>query len=224
YITSLVKPILDLLQGTSGFAVYVAALERHASLSQAIVGSFVFPIMQLVLAIYAVTVVAGWSKEDTEGRLEMILAAPIPRWRVMLERAVALLIGVLLLVVTGVACTALMARSQGLVVDDNSLVQTGVALLPFGLSFGAVGATITGRFPRLAIPVLGTLAVLSYLLQEFGQLFSWPSWVTNLSVFSLYGDPLNHGMFWNSLFALLAIVVIGFGAAMLALQRRDVGR
>jgi hypothetical protein len=58
---------------------------------------------------------------------------------------------------------------------SGSLVEAGVALLPFGLSFGAVGAAITGRFPRLAVPVLAALAVLSYFLQEFSQLFSWPA-------------------------------------------------
>jgi ABC-2 type transport system permease protein len=223
WMVSLVKPIVDLLRGAAGFAAYVAALERHASLSQAVVGSVVFPVMQLVLAVYVVTVIAGWSSDDTEGRLEMILAEPVPRWRVVMERAGVLLASVALLVAAGVACTALVARSQGLVVDGGSLVQAGVALLPFGLSFGAVGAAVTGRFPRLAVPVLGTLAVLSYFLQELSQLFSWPSWVTNLSVFSLYGDPLDNGVFWNGLFALLAIVVVGFGVAVLALQRRDVG-
>jgi ABC-2 type transport system permease protein len=223
YMVSLVKPIVDLFQGAAGFATYVAALERHASLGQAIVGSLVFPLMQLVLAVYVVTVIAGWSSDDTEGRLEMILAQAVPRWRVVLERAGSLLIGLLLLVAAGVACAALVARSQGLVVDGGSLVQAGVALLPFGLSFGAVGAAITGRFPRLAAAALGVLAVLSYFLQEFAQVFSWPSWVTNLSVFSLYGDPLDDGVFWNGLFALLAIVVVGFGVAMVALQRRDVG-
>jgi ABC-2 type transport system permease protein len=223
WMVSLVKPIVDLLQGAAGFAAYVAALERHASLSQAVVGSIVFPVMQLVLAVYVVTMIAGWSSDDTEGRLEMILAEPVPRWRVVLERAAVLLASVALLVAAGVVCTALVARGQGLVVDGGSLVQAGVALLPFGLSFGAVGAAVTGRFPRLAVPVLGTLAVLSYFLQELSQLFSWPSWVTNLSVFSLYGDPLNNGVFWNGLFALLAIVVVGFGVAVLALQRRDVG-
>jgi ABC-2 type transport system permease protein len=223
WMASLVKPILDLLQGAAGFAPYVAALERHASLSQAVLGAFIFPVMQLVLAIYVVTVIAGWSSDDAEGRLEMVLAEPVPRSRVVLERAGALLAGVVLLVAAGVGCAALVARSQGLVVDGTGLVQAGAALLPFGLSFGAVGAAITGRFPRLAVPALGALAVLSYFLQEFAQLFSWPSWVTNLSVFSLYGDPLDNGVYWNGLFALLAIVVVGFGVAVLALQRRDVG-
>jgi len=223
YMASLVKPIVDLLQSAAGFATYVAALERHASLGQAVLGSIVFPVMQLVLAIYVVTVIAGWASDDTEGRLEMILAEPVPRWRVVLERAAALLASALLLVAAGVVCTALVAWSQGLVVDGGSLVQAGLALLPFGLSFGAVGAAVTGRFPRLALPVLGVLAVLSYFFQEFGQLFSWPSWVINLSVFSLYGDPLDNGVFWNGLLGLLAIVVVGFGVAVLALQRRDVG-
>jgi hypothetical protein len=86
-----------------------------------------------------------------------------------------------------------------------------------------VGAAITGRFPRLAVPVLAALAVLSYFLQEFAQVFSWPSWVANLSVFSLYGDPLNNGVSWSGLYALLAIVAVGFGVAVVALQRRDVG-
>jgi ABC-2 type transport system permease protein len=223
YLATLVRPVAQLLQGAAGLASYVAALERHGSLGQALLGTIVFPVIELVLAVYVVTVIAGWSSDDTEGRLEMVLAAPVQRWRIVLERAGVLLASVLLMVVAGVAFTALVASGQALGVDAGSLVGAGVALLPFGLSVGAVGAAITGSFPRLAVPVLAALAVLSYFLQEIAQLFSWQSWVTNLSVFSLYGDPLNDGVFWSGLCALLAIVVVGFGVATVALQRRDVG-
>jgi len=52
---------------------------------------------------------------------------------------------------------------------------------------------------------------------------NWPGWVADLSVFQLYGTPLLTGVFWSGLWAMLAIVAAGFGAATLLMQRREVG-
>ena len=69
---------------------------------------------------------------------------------------------------------------------------------------------------------LSTIALLSYLVCQHGRLFMWPEWADNRSVFLLYGTPLITPVFVGGLIAMLAIVVVGFGSAGVALGRRDV--
>ena len=45
-----------------------------------------------------------------------------------------------------------------------------------------------------------------------------------LSLFKLYGTPLSAPVFWNGVYAMIAVTIVGFGVAMLAMQRREVGR
>src|SRR5207253_2483535 len=104
------------------------------------------------------------------------------------------------------------------------LAVASLALIPFVLSFAALGAVLTSRVPRAAIGVLAALAFLSYLITEGGPLLKWPGWVLKLSAFSLYGSPLTNGVYWTGLWILLAITVGGFGAAAALMQRREVGR
>ncbi len=222
FMASLVKSVVKAMRDAGGFGNYLAEIERHANINQAFIGAFIFPVLQLLLAVYAVTMVARWAADDAEGRLEMILSAPVPRLRVVIERSGALLLCMVLLIAAGVLGTMLVASAQGLGLGAAALVGAG-ALLPFGLSFGALGAAIIGRFPRLAVPLLTAIAAASYFLQQIPPLFRWPDWVANLSVFALYGDPLDNGVLWDGLYALVAIIVAGFGVGILALQRRDIG-
>jgi hypothetical protein len=66
-------------------------------------------------------------------------------------------------------------------------------------------------------------AFASYLITELGPLFRWPGWAQDLSAFKLYGSPLTDGIDRTGLAIMLLIVVFGFGASMLLMQRRDIG-
>jgi hypothetical protein len=95
-------------------------------------------------------------------------------------------------------------------------------LIPFTLTYAAVGAAASADFPRAAVGVLGMLAFVSFLVYELGPLLKWPAWAADLAVQQLYGTPFVTGIFWNGLWAMLAVVVAGFGLATLLMQRREV--
>jgi putative exporter of polyketide antibiotics len=58
---------------------------------------------------------------------------------------------------------------------------------------------------------------------QLGPLFKLPNWVQNLSAFKLYGQPLTDGIDRTGLAIMLAIVLVGFWASAIVMQRRDVG-
>jgi len=181
-------------------------------------------IAALLLAAYAITQVARWAAEDAEGRLEMTLSAPVPRWRVVVERAAALAAGSAVVIAAAGGATTITVSSQGIQLDGGRLVLAAILRLPFLMSFGGLGAAAASFRPRLAVAGLSTFAVLSYLLVGFGPLFKLPDEILNFSVFRLYGDPLAEGVYWRGLVVLLAVTLAGLAAALPAMNRREIGR
>lgn len=220
FFVSLAKPLVDLLQTVPALRVYLALF--GSAIYPALIGGFWYGTLLLLLAFYAITHVARWSSDDGEGRLELVLSQHVPRWRVVIDRALALLVGCGVIALAASLITALTTSAQGITLDTGGELRAGLLLLPFTLSFGAVGAVLAGSAPRAAVVVLSTLAVASYFLQQFGLLFKWPAFLIKLSVFELYANPLV-SVYWPGVWALLAITVIGFTVAIVMLQRRDVG-
>jgi ABC-2 type transport system permease protein len=222
-LLSVSRASADLLASNPNFRAYLAG-QGSADLGLVVLGLFWFGLASLVVAGYAITQVAHWAADDAEGRLEMVLAQPVSRWQVVVERALALTLGVALLAAAGSSLIAIGAPGQGISVDPGRLLLATALLLPVALTFGAIGAAVTSGLPRLAVPLLTAVAAGGYLIQQLGPLFKWPQWTIDLSVFQLYGAPLTQGVFWNGLYAMLAVVVAGFGIALVAVRYRDVGR
>ena len=188
------------------------------------IAAFWFGIAQLLLAGFAVHLVSGWAADDTEGILTSVLSMPVHRWAVIAERAAAALVGTVVVVAVGSLAAAAMAASVGTTLDAAAVFRASWLLIPFALTYAAVGAAASADFPRAAVGVLGMLAFLSFLVYELAPLLNWPAWAANLSVQVLYGTPFLTGVFWNGLWAMLAVVVVGFGLATLVMQRREVGQ
>lgn len=193
-------------------------------LDSAFVGAAWGSSVLLLLAIYAISQVAAWVADETEGRLEMALSAPVPRWRVVLERAVTLLAGATILVIVASGVLAAVARSSGLTIDLAKFAGAAALLVPLVVAIGGIGALLIGWRPRVAVWVLGAVTVLSYFIQQLGPMFSFPSLVRDLSLFELYGQPLVQGPNWPGLWTELAIIAGGFGLAALVMGRRDITR
>jgi putative exporter of polyketide antibiotics len=188
------------------------------------IAAFWFGISQLLLAGFAVHLVSGWATDDTEGILTSVLSMPVHRWAVIAERAAAALAGTVVVVAVGSLAAAAMAAGVGTPLDTAAVFRASWLLIPFALTYAAVGAVASADFPRAAVGVLGVLAFLSFLVYELAPLLKWPAWAANLSVQQLYGTPFLTGVFWNGLWAMLAVVVVGFGLATLLMQRREVGQ
>lgn len=223
YLASIGRVVVDtLVKGSGSFAAYLKFV-GHGDPYVALTGYFWFGIFLALLSIFAIVQVARWSADDSEGRLETVLSAPVSRTRIVLERAAALLVATLLIVAVTGAGFYVSAHAANIDIHPDQLVTASIPLIPFALSFAAVGALIASRFPRIAVGVLVVLAFLSYVLTEGGPLLKLPDWVLRLSVFSLYGAPLTNGIYWTGFWILLAISIVGFGLGGILIQRRDVG-
>jgi ABC-type transport system involved in multi-copper enzyme maturation permease subunit len=223
YLASLGHQLVDLMSSSSGgFRAYLALI--HGDPYVVLTGFFWFGFFQLILSVYAITQVSRWAAADSDGRLEMELSAPVPRWRVVVERAATLLASLAIIIGLSSVAFYVEARAVNIAMPLWDLLVASAVLVPFATTFAAVGAALASRVPRATVAVLSGIAGTSYLLSDLGPLFHWPDWALRLSIFSLYGNPIAGDVKWDGLWEMLAICVVGFGIATLLMQRREVGR
>jgi ABC-2 type transport system permease protein len=218
----LTKTIVQPLLSIPGLATYFAVI-LHGPIYQAFLSALWFGVAQLLMAGFAITQVGRWSAEDTDGRLELILSNPVSRTRVVIERAVVLTLGALIIAAVSGLAVGLESHYQSIDLDAGRLAEASLMLIPVTLVFAAAGALLAARLPRATVGILGTFAFASYLMLQLGPIFKLPDWVQDLSAFKLYGQPLTEGIDRTGLMIMVAIVLIGFWASAVVMQRRDVG-
>lgn len=202
----------------------VQDLGSPAGYLQSTVFGLVVPLLAVVFAIaLGSRAVAG---DEEAGTMELVLAHPVARARLVLERFAAM---VTALVLVGVAVFAVMLvvdRLTGLDLPSSRLGAAAVHLVLLALCFGtlalAAGAVTGERGPVLA--VTAGLAVLSYLANTLAV--DWLPWARHASVFFYYsgGQPLRHGIRWGDAGVLVVVSVVLLAVALVAFDRRDVGR
>jgi ABC-2 type transport system permease protein len=218
----LTKAIVDPLLTIPGLARYFSAF-IHGDVYPSFLGFIWLSFTQLLMAGFAVTQVARWSAQDSDGRLELTLSNPVSRAGVVIERVVVLAIAALVIAaVSGVAVWT-EAHYQSIDLDRGRLAAAALLLVPFTLVFGVIGALLASRIPRATVGVLGILVFASYLTTQLAPIFKLPTWVQDASAFKLYGQPLTAGVDQTGLVIMLVIVVAGLVASTLVMERRDIG-
>jgi ABC-2 type transport system permease protein len=181
----------------------------------------------LLMLVYSITAGARTVAGDEEaGTLELVLAHPVSRASLALQRFGAFVVSVLVIMVAFSLAIALLAAVVGL----DGLTLGGLAamhlhLAAFATLFGsisfAVGAA-TGR-RALALGVAAAVGVLEYAMRGLIPQVEGLDWVSNWSAFTwLNGSkPLEHGLDWRHLGLLLGIAALLVALGTWSFTRRD---
>jgi len=181
------------------------------------------PILFLVFAVgFGAGTVAG---EEEQGTLDLLLANPLSRRRVVLEKFGALSIGIILL---AVIYWAGLAVGVAIVGEDMNLLNIAAAcfsLALLGMTFGTLSLAIgcaTGK-RNLAMAGTGGLAVVTYFLNALAPVIDFLEPFRGVSPFYYYigGDPLNNGLNAGHAGVLIGLIAVFLGAALLLFERRD---
>lgn len=179
-----------------------------------------------LLAVYAIgTGAAAVAGEESQGTLEPVLAAPVARAAVLLERFGALVAGLLVLTAAQAAALLAFCAAVGMDLSAARIAEGGAALAIFGLFTGSVAlaaGAATGR-PAPARAVAALFAVAAYLVNALGQLTDTLRPVRPLSPFYLLlgNNPLANGLRIGPALAVIGVslLIVALGAALL--ERRD---
>ncbi len=186
--------------------------------------SIVLPVLFIVFGVgRGARLIAG---EEQEGVLEPVLATPVPRWAILLQKAIGLAVGVLALTAATAVATILGSALGDLAIPWADAVVGAAAMGLIGLYAGwlalAVGAA-TGR-RGAAMAVAGLVLVGGYLLHIVGAILDGVEPWRVVSPFAQAIDegPISGVVPWG--FAALALTAAAFLAVAAPLfERRDVG-
>lgn len=203
------RAYFDRLGATGGYETFLSTIWGSTAL--------------LLLSIYAIAQVSAWVGDDAEGRAEVVLAQPVSRTRVVLERLVVLSVGSALVIALASVVVLWNAWRLDIALQFDRFATGSALMITVPLAFGSIGAVMSGWRPRLAVPALTAVAIASYFTQQLGPLFDWPDWLTNASVYSLYGTPIATGVEWGGILILMASGLVATAIGVAAMQRRDIG-
>lgn len=182
----------------------------------------------LLLSIFAILwgadLIAG---EEQRMTIDVLMANPISRSRVVLEKWAALILGTAL--ATGSLWLALLVGARFVHLDVGVAQLTAAALaswlvaIVFGTIALAIGAA-TGR-RGIARGIGALVAVTAYLLSSLAEIVRWLQHIRPLSPWyhAIGVDPLAVGFQPIHLFVLIAIVGVAVAVAVASFDRRDLG-
>lgn len=195
------------------------------------VASTVINIVPILLAIYAVIDATGTlAGEEDNGRLELIVALPIPRWQIVAVKAIAHAIAlflILLIVASTTTIVFLSIKSQ----VETTLVAVDVfwSLLyawPLVMAFGMISLFLGTFGPRRRIGAL--IATVIVVVSYFGSnLAGQIAALDSIHPFFLYyyldatAGLFETGPQAGDVLTLLGVAFVAFLLAVFFFQRRD---
>ncbi|TMD40926.1 MAG: hypothetical protein E6I89_02440 [Chloroflexi bacterium] len=154
---ALTRTIVQVLLSIPTLVQYLSIFVHHR-LYPAVLGYTWFDVAQLMFAAFAITYVARWSSEDTDGRLEMYLSTPQSRAAIVLERMAVLVVASLLVAAVSGVVLFYASHAAGIDLDSRRLVEACLLLVPLVLVSAGAGALLAAWNPRAAVGLLGAFA------------------------------------------------------------------
>lgn len=175
----------------------------------------------IVFGFAAATLLGGWASEETSGRLDVLLAAPMTRFGWFVRSGLGAYLAIILATAIVALATAFGAASQASEVLTPTIGAFVLAL--YGLAWAGVGFAVAGLVrSSLAAPVVIVLTVGTFLVTLFATALKLPDWVADLALTSHFGKPLIGE--WDAV-GVTASIVLAVGGLVLGawgLSRRDV--
>lgn len=181
----------------------------------------------ILMLVYSVTagarIIAG---DEQAGTLELILAHPVSRTRVAVQRFAALVVSIGLLVTVYWLAMMIVSGPAHLGIGPGALAAMHVHVAAFGVLFAAISFSVgaaTGR-RDLALALGAGAGVLAYALRGLLPQVEALTWVKDYSAFTwLNGSkPLTNGVDPGPLGLMLGIAVVLVAIGTWVFTRRDV--
>jgi ABC-2 type transport system permease protein len=185
--------------------------------------SLMIPLLLLVAAIGAGSrAIAG---EEEAGTLDLLLANPISRRRVALEKLAALFVEVAALGVVLFVALVVGAHAVTLETSAGHLAAATASAVMLAVSFGVIAMLLgaaTGRRAR-ASGITAALAVAAYVLNGLAPLVEALKPFRRVSLFYHYAasDPLRHGLDLSHATVLIVVGVVAAALVPIVFDRRD---
>jgi ABC-2 type transport system permease protein len=188
-------------------------------------GTYTFNFAPLILAVFAVNAAGGMvAGEEEGGTLDLLLANPVPRWRLVLEKygaGVAALLIACLLMAAGQVVGVLAIGQE---ISYGGLVAASIYVLPLVLFFGTLTLLASAFMRRRAAVGLGLgLTIATYLWNGLAPMNASLAPYRKISPFYLYkpAEVLAGRIAWGDVGILLGLSAVLLVASLWAFRRKD---
>jgi ABC-2 type transport system permease protein len=186
--------------------------------------------LQLYVALFyiaaglaAATFVSKWASDETDGRLEEVLASPLSRARWVIAGGLAAVIAVVLMTAIFAIGTALGAAAGGATAGDALLGSASLGL--YAVAIVGVGVAVGGLWRTSLAPEIAALAVVAtYLIDLLAPPLKLPDWFHQLALTAHLGQPMIGQWDVSGVIACLAIGAGGILIGAWGVTRRDIAR
>jgi ABC-2 type transport system permease protein len=222
--------VADEMQGLADLEIYQAMGVNLGSLEDWI-GSTVILFVPLLVSIYALINSTGTlAGEEEDGRLEMMVTLPLPRWQVVVAKALALSLALLIIILFVSLVTSgvfLAIRSQletDLVATDLVTALLSAYPLPWAVAMIGLFLAAFSATRRAAALIATAVLIIGYFGSNLAGTVSSLEPLEPLFLFSYLdttGNALVQGQQPGDLLTLLAIGLVALGLAVFFFQRRN---
>jgi ABC-2 type transport system permease protein len=178
-------------------------------------------LLYIAAGLAAATFVSKWASDETDGRLEEVLAVPLTRARWVIAGGVGAMLAVVVTTVLLAAGIGLGAAAGGATAGDAIVGTASLGL--YAAAIVGVGVAVGGLWrTSLAAEIAALVVVATYLVDLLAPPLNLPDWVHQLALTAHLGQPMIGQ--WN-LAGVAACVVIAAGGILLGawgMDRRDV--
>jgi ABC-2 type transport system permease protein len=196
------------------------------------IASTVTNLVPVILCIYAVINGTGTlAGEEDDGRLELIVSLPIPRWQIVTVKTVALGIALLIILAIVGAGAALTMEMITISVETRvtslDVFLSLLAAWPLAMAVGMISLFLGAFSPnrRIASAIATVVVLVSYLGSNLSGMISSLEKIEKLFLFHYYeatAQALEVGQQTDNMIALLVISLVAFGLALIFFQRRNI--
>lgn len=175
----------------------------------------------VMFGLAATTFVAARWSDESSGRLELQLTTTLTRARWAIANGTALCLATALITVVLGATIGAGVASAG---QDPVTPATGTLVLGlYGIALAGVGMAAGGILgPSAAVPIVGAVAIGTFLLDTLAPILRLPDWVAQLALTTHLGEPMVGTWDLSGVAACLALAVGGIAAGAWGMSRRDV--
>ena len=185
--------------------------------------------LPLLLGVLAIGLGGGLiSREEESGTLELLLARPISRTKLLIAKGVAGLIILSGVCLAALITTLIVSRLVGIEVGVSNIMAATLYSALLALVFGTVAFTISaiGRGAHFASVGFASLIGLgSYLMSSLAGTVHWLVWPAKLLPYNYYrpSETLIGNYHWHNAAILLSVIIILGLISWASFRGRDIG-
>ncbi len=184
--------------------------------------------LMVPISVIVVTAVIGsraLAGEEQNRTMGLLLANPIKRSRVVLEKFMAMVTYAFAVGFATFAGVWLGSLAGGLGIDPLNIAAASALGTLVGLVFGSLALALSAATGRVRVAVFGTVgaALVFHLVNSFASLNDTLAGWAHVSPFSYYLNthPLENGMDWGNAAILAGLTIVLLAVSVVLFQRRD---